>query len=156
MVFGGGRRTGAILSSEVLLDGHKGGGHTNSLSHRASIKSSPETEGGLGRSPGWLDVPCVESGLAGKSGRVRSLCGLALHLGNTASSKQRLLSPFSSVGGSQRAGCGRDAGNRKSCVTDWPEPSPWSVTSTTLFLSLNHLSRACLCFLEKKYTCMYL
>ena len=25
-------------------------------------------------------------------------------------------------------------------VTDWPESSPWSVTSTTLFLSLNHLS----------------
>ena len=38
------RRTGAILSLEVLLDDHKGQGHTNSLSHRTSIKSSPETE----------------------------------------------------------------------------------------------------------------
>lgn len=84
MVFGGGRRTGAILSSEVLLNGHKGRGHTNSLSHRASIKSSPETEGGWG-----TDALCAEIGLAGKSGRVQSLCGLT-HRGNTASSKQRL------------------------------------------------------------------
>ena len=120
MVFGGGRRTGAILSSEVLLNGHKGRGHTNSLSHRASIKSSPETEGGLGRSPGWLDALCAEIGLAGESGRARSLCGLTRHLGNTASSKQRLLSASSSVAGSQRAGRGRDAGNRKSHATDRP------------------------------------
>lgn len=121
------------------------GSGTHELTVPQSVRQVIPRDGGqAGQVTGWLDAPCVQSGLAGKSGRVQSLCGLALHLGNTASSKQRLLSPSSSVGWSQRAGRGRDAGNRKSRVTDWPEPSPWSVISTTLFLSLNHLSRVCL------------
>lgn len=91
MVFGGGRRTGAILSSEVLLDGHKGRGHTNSLSHRASVKSSPETEGRLDRSQADWTHRVYKAGWPGSLGESRA-CVVSLstwetlHLLNKGSS----------------------------------------------------------------------
>lgn len=115
----------------------------------------------LARSPGRPVTLHIESWLAEKPGKVLSLCGLILHLENTASLKE-VFWLYSSVEGEPASmGTARDAGNHKPRVTDFArvKPTVCHVKSFFFFSSTifhDGLESASIYFLEEKYACVYI
>ena len=113
------RRAGAILSSEVLLDGHKGRGHTNSLSHRTSIKSSPETEKTAGQITKLTGCTVCRKRAGWEVWEGPELVWSRSPPGIYCIFLTKAPLTLRALWEGAREQCGRDAGNRKSCVTDW-------------------------------------
>lgn len=102
------------------------------------------------RAAGGLDALCAEIGLAGKSGRVQSLCGLTRHRGNIASSKQGSFSLPALWQGAREQGVGgmlETASHMR--LTGQIKPMVCDTQQLSFFLVI--LSRVCLWFSGRKH-----